>query len=197
MALGTLHIDMVIENATADELANLGVEWQSGIVREKIKARQVQLWGETKPMVDWIDHEIKLTKNITIPPRKALKTMGMVKLPVLSKRLNVTAEPLENIGHFNGVHSIESYGTVKTGTKRIAVGLVNDSGDKVTIKKGTVVRQLKATNVVPPALASQMSTDEKVLEYASKYGPKCNVLKYETMSMSMDLMQANCHLNHN
>ena len=34
-------------------------------------------------MVDQVDHEIKLTKNVTIPPRRALNTMGMVKLPVL------------------------------------------------------------------------------------------------------------------
>ena len=43
------------------------------------------LEGEGKPMIDHIDHEIKLSKNIMLQPRQATKSMGMVKLPVLSK----------------------------------------------------------------------------------------------------------------
>ena len=43
------------------------------------------LEGGGKPMIDCIDHEIKLSRNITLQPRQATKSMGMVKLPVLSK----------------------------------------------------------------------------------------------------------------
>ena len=94
-------------------------------------------------MIDRIDHEIKLSRNIMLQPRQATKSTGMVKLPVLSKRLNVTTEPKENVGDITGVNSVKTYATVKTGTKRVAVALVNNSGDKVTIKKGTVVGRLK------------------------------------------------------
>ena len=38
VALGTLHIDMVVNQATPDELANLGQEWQTGTVGQKVKA---------------------------------------------------------------------------------------------------------------------------------------------------------------
>ena len=38
VALGTLHIDMVVDQATPDELANLGQEWQTGTVGQKVKA---------------------------------------------------------------------------------------------------------------------------------------------------------------
>ena len=55
--------------------------------------------------------------------------------------------------------------TVKLGTKRVAVALVNNSGEKVTPKNGTWIGQLKTANVVPPSLAPGMSTDVNVLEY--------------------------------
>ena len=38
VALGTLYIDMVIDQAALEELANLGKEWQSGTVGFKVKA---------------------------------------------------------------------------------------------------------------------------------------------------------------
>ena len=63
-------------------------------------------------MIDQVDHEIKLSQNVTIHPRKTVKSTGMVQLPVLSKWLNVTAEPMQNIGNFHDVHAIESYITV-------------------------------------------------------------------------------------
>ena len=168
VVLGTLHIDMVIDQATPEELANLGKEWQSGTIGFKVKAWQAALRGEGKPMIDRIDHEIKLSKNITLQPKQATKSTGMVKLPVLSKRLNVTTEPKEDIGNIAGVNSVETYATIKTGTKRVAVALVNNTGDKVTIKKGTVVGRLKAVKAVPICLAPKSSTDNDVLECVQK-----------------------------
>ena len=119
-------------------------------------------------MINQIDHEIKLFQNVTIPPRKAMKSTSIVQLPVLSKRLNITAEPMQNIGNFHDVHVIESYTTVKPGTNRVAIALVNISGEKVTIKKSTRIGWLKAVNVVPPSLAPCMSTDENILEYVQR-----------------------------
>ena len=139
ITLGTLHIDMVIEKATSEELQNLGKEWKTGILSVKVEARQAKLEGKIPPMIDQVDHKIKLSQNVTIHPRKAVKSTGMVRLPVLSKWLNVTAEPMQNIGNFHDMHAIESYTMVKLGTKHIAVALVNNSGEKVTLKKGTKI----------------------------------------------------------
>ena len=86
-------------------------------------------------MIDRIDHKIKLSRNIMLQPRQAMKSTGMVKLPVLSKHLNVMTEPRENVGDVTSVNSVKTYATIKTGTKRVAVALVNNSGEKVTIKK--------------------------------------------------------------
>ena len=139
ITLGTLHIDMVIEKATSKELQNLGKEWKTGILSAKIEARQAKLEGKIPPKIDQVDHKIQLSRNVTIHPRKAVKSTGMVQLPVLSKWLNVTAGPMQDIGNFHDMHAIESYTTVKLGTKCVAVALVNNSGEKVTLKKGTKI----------------------------------------------------------
>ena len=56
-----------------------------GILGAKIQARQAKLEGKISPMINQIDHEIKLSQNVTIQPRKAMKSTGVVQLPVLSK----------------------------------------------------------------------------------------------------------------
>ena len=137
-------------------------------------------------MIDRIDHEIKLSKNITLQPRQATKSMGMVKLPVLSKRLNVMTEPKENVGDITGVNSVKTYATIKTGTKRVAVALVNNSGDKVTIKKGTVVGRLKAANAVLICLAPKTSTDNDVLKYVQRMRGRVDVPEYENTGMKTE-----------
>ena len=179
ITLGTLHIDMVIEKATTEELQNLGKEWKMGILSVKIQARQARLEGKIPSMIDQVDHDIKLSCNVTIQPRKALKSTGVVQLPALSEWLNVTVEPMQNIGNFHDVHAIESYTTVKPGTKRVAVALVNNSGEKVTLKKGTKIGWLKAANVVPPSLVPCTSVDLNVLEYIQGTELQCSVPKYE------------------
>ena len=85
-----------------------------------------------------------------------------------------------------GVHAIESYTTVKPGTKSVAIALVNNSGEKVTIKKGTCIGWLKAANVVPPSLAPCMSTDENVLKYMQGTEPQGDIPEYEKMGMNSD-----------
>ena len=132
ITLEALHIDMVIEKVTSEELQNLG---KMGIVGAEVKARQAKLEGKILPMIDQVNHGIKLSHNVTIQPRKALKSTGVVQLPVLCKWLNVTAECMQNIGNFQDVHAIKSYTMVKLGTKRVAIALANNSGEKVTLKR--------------------------------------------------------------
>ena len=55
--------------------------------------RQLQLTGQgEEPMIQRIDSEVKLTKDIVLPPRQAFKTLGMAKIPVLSKTVNVSTD---------------------------------------------------------------------------------------------------------
>ena len=69
---------MVIEKATSEELQNFGKEWKMKILSAKIQARQAKLEGKIPPMIDQVDHEIKLSRNVTIHPRKAVKSTGVV-----------------------------------------------------------------------------------------------------------------------
>ena len=78
ITLGTLHIDMIIEKATSEELQHLGKEWKMGVLGAKIEARQAKLEGKIPPMIDQIDHETKLSWNVTIHPRNAAKSTGVV-----------------------------------------------------------------------------------------------------------------------
>ena len=93
--------------------------------------------------------------------------------------MNVTTEPKENVGDITGVNSVKTYATIKTGTKRVAVALVNNSGDKVTIKKGTVVGRLKAANAILICLAPKTSTDNDILEYVQRMRGGVDVPEYE------------------
>ena len=184
ITLGTLHIDMVIEKATSEELEHLGREWKTGILGIKVEARQAKLERKIPPMIDQVDHDIKLSHNVTIKPTKVLKSTGVVQLPVLSKQLNVTAEPMQNIGNFQDVHAIKSYTMVKLGTKRVAIALVNNSGEKFTLKKGTKIGLLKPANVVPPSLGPCMSMDLNVLEYVQRTELHGDIPKYKKLGMN-------------
>ena len=86
---------------------------------------------------------------------------------------------MQNISKFHDVHAIKSYTTVKPGTKRVAVALVNNSGEKVTLKKGTKLGWLKAANVVPPSLAPCTSTDLNVLKYTQGTESQDSIPEYE------------------
>ena len=188
---------MVIEKATSEELQILGKEWKTGVLGAKVEARQAKLEGKIPPMIDQVDHDIKLSHNITTQPRKALKSTEVVWLPVLSKWLNVTAEPMQNIGNFHNVHAIKSYTMVpppwyksytmvKPGTKQIAVALVNNSGEKVTLKKGTKIGWLKAANVVPPSVAPCMSMDLNILKYVQGMESHGSVPEYKKLGMNTE-----------
>ena len=40
-------------------------------------------------MIRRINSEVRLTKNLVLLPRQASKTMGLARIPVLNKRINV------------------------------------------------------------------------------------------------------------
>ena len=92
--------------------------------------RQLQLAGEgEEPMIQRIDSEVKLTKNIVLPPRQAFKTMGMAKIPVLSKRVNVSTDGNPELDQ-GGMELLPSYDSMKPGSNRVAVALFNNSGKR-------------------------------------------------------------------
>ena len=75
---------------------------------------------------------------------------------------------------------------VKLGTKHVAVALVNNSGEKITLKKGTKIGWLKAANVVPPSLAPCTCMDLDILEYMQRMESKGGVPKYEKLGTNIE-----------
>ena len=102
---------------------------------------------------------------MTLALTQVHKTVGVAKIPVLSKRLNVMTGPLPAREAIEGVEAISSYETFKEGGNRVTIGLQNGTRKKITLKKGTKVTHVTATNIVPPMLVSDLSIDKSELEY--------------------------------
>ena len=162
VVLGTLHIKDVIQSATKEELVKLGDAWEMGTLGSFVSARIAQL-NET-PMINQVDHYVRLTRKVTLPPMQVHKTVGVAKIPVLSKRLNVMTESLPAREAIEGVEAVPSYETFKQGGNRVTVGLQNLTREKIILKKGTKSACVSAANIVPPMLAPDLSTDRNELE---------------------------------
>ena len=135
--LGTLHIKDIIHSATKEELANLGETWEMGKLGSFVSAHRGQL--EETPMIQQIDHYVRLTRNVTLAPMQVHKTVGIAKIPILSKRLNGISEPLPLREAIEGVEAIPSYETFKQEGSRLTIGLQNGTREKIVLKKGTRV----------------------------------------------------------
>ena len=85
-------------------------------------------------------------------PRQAIKTMGLTQISVLSKWVNVATEAIDNLQD-GRVELLFSYESIKPGSQRVAVALYNNTHEKITLKKGTIVAKVATANVIPPMLA--------------------------------------------
>ena len=136
-------------------------------------------------MIQQVDHYVRLTRNVTLPPMQVHKMVGSAKIPVLMKRLNVVTEPLPPPQEaIEGVEAIEGYETFKQGANRVTLGLCNSTRQKITLKKGTRVVRVVTANVVPPMLAMDPSTVESELGYTSQKHEQKDVLESTNESMS-------------
>ena len=61
LTIGTLHIDMIIESATKQELDKISIAWGRGQLFRQIQARQVQLANQDE--LSKIQGTVKLTKK--------------------------------------------------------------------------------------------------------------------------------------
>ena len=115
------------------------------------------------------------------------KTVGIAKIPILSKRLNVMTEPLPVREAIEGVEVIASYETFKQGGNRVTIGLQNGTWEKIILKKGTKVTRVTAANIVPPMLVPDPSIDKSELEYIMQEHNKGGVPKYKTMNLGKNV----------
>ena len=133
-------------------------------------------------MINQVDHYVRLTQKVTLAPMQVHKTVGVAKIPILSRRLNGMTEPLPVREAIEGIEAIASYETFKQGGNRVTIGLQNGTQEKITLKKGTKVTLVTAANIVPPMLAPDPSIDKSELKYIMQEHNKEGVPEYKTMN---------------
>ena len=80
IALGTIHIDMLIKLITQEELGKLIHCWKRGVLLTRIAMGQAQLVN-TKSLINQINSDVKVTKNVTIKPLETTETTEISKIP--------------------------------------------------------------------------------------------------------------------
>ena len=81
-------------------------------------------------------------RDVTIPAMQVHKTIGITKIPLLTKRLNVMTESLPHREEIKGVEAIPSYETFKQVGNKITIRLNNTTWDKITLKRGMKVAKV-------------------------------------------------------
>ena len=82
----------------------------------KIAMHQMPLIGKV-PLIDQIDNEVKLTKNITIQPFDTVKSMGLSKICNHEKHINIIFEPSPVERQGNEVNIVPGYEFLIAGSR--------------------------------------------------------------------------------
>ena len=167
VTIGTLHIDMMLDKASREELESLSRAWDRGFVNRRIQAKQLQIDDESQ--LNNIKGTIKLTRNVKLKPGQTQKVKSRSNHPLNGKRMNVILEPTEEE---EGSYTVPSYNFIKGNSRCVHVGLRNLSCRTVTLKKGTVVAQLSSTNVIPKMLAPKPESIDHELGFVKNQGLK-------------------------
>ena len=160
--LGTLHINMILEQVSLDELNNLPAAWRRSGVGSMVSCRQAVL--DTQTTIMHIKAPVKLNKATTIPGLQVAKLSATVKMPIQTKQLNVSVKGIPGQQETKGIETLETYATIQGGNNRVSIAICNATREPIRLKKGTVVGMVTAANIVPPMLAAKVSTNYSVLE---------------------------------
>ena len=57
---------------------------------------------------------------------------------------------------------LSSYESIKPGSQRVAVALYNNTCEKITLKRGTIVAKVATANVIPPMLAPASGKSQNI-----------------------------------
>ena len=171
VTIGTLHIDMIIEQVTKDELDQLGTAWGRGKVNRQIQARRVQLENSMK--LDKITGKVQLTKTTKLKPSQSLKIKANSLNPLNTKWVNGIIEPTDDE---EGSYTIPAYTYLKSNSRSVHVGLRNMSCCTMTLHKGTVIAELSPANAMPKMLAPKLANCQ--LEFAKSQGPESKKLEF-------------------
>ena len=151
--IGTLHIDMIMDRATKEELEQISIAWGRGQLFRQIQAHQVQI--ENQDALQKIQGMVKLTRKVKLKPFQSLKLSCKGNNPLNTKWVNIVVEPLEDTDTEDN-YAVPAYSFLKSNSRQVYVGLRNISCPSVTLHKGTVIARLSPGNAAPSMLAPKL-----------------------------------------
>ena len=161
VAIGTLHIDMILETATKEELENMGRKWQRGSLGRKITMKQNVVTKEDTPFeLKKIGGEVKVTKNVVIKPFHMVRLSAKSKVRQHHKNVHIITEDREeNERELPNLAVVPCYGILKQGSDRVPVILKNLTCKPITLQKGKVVAEIGPANAIPSMLAPKIEKE--------------------------------------
>ena len=156
--LGTLHIDMLLNSATAKELASLGKTWERGQVGRVIANKQAQIEGFD---LNSVKGKVRLTRSLTVKPGEGCQITAVTNIKGNSKRLNVLVESLRDCEFDPGLEVIPVYSTCRAGSSKVWVMFFNHSERAISLPKGTHVGTVTAANFIPNKIAPRYTDDDE------------------------------------
>ena len=112
--------------------------------------------GSKKSLIDQVSNDVKLIKNVTFKPLETIETMRISKVPNHEKCIRVINEPSPVDRQGNEIYTVPGYTFLKAGSKQVGLALRNLSSKTVTLKRGTILAQISATNEVLPKLVPKI-----------------------------------------
>ena len=160
--IGTLHIDMILEKATAEELNRLGKAFErSKVARPAVNQKRCF-------NLDQVKGPIKVTKEVTIEPRETIKVNGLTGLKGNTKRLHIVAEPMEQGGSTDlpKIITVPTCSQCMPGSQKVPVMVRNITNEVVKLRKGMIIAKLSVANLIPNKIAPRYIEEgnSKVLE---------------------------------
>ena len=154
--LGTLHIDMILEKATPEQLEQLGKPYKRGEIGRSVPSKGMIELGS-------VGGPIKLTRDLTLEAGETIKVNGLSQIKGNVKRLHVIAEPTRDNGgsEVPQIITIPTYSVCLPGSQKVTVMLRNVTNDAITLKKGKIVAELSAANLIPNKVAPRFMEDRK------------------------------------
>ena len=164
LQLGTLHIDMVLGKASKEQLRKLGKPYERGGVGRLATSKQSFDLNLAKG-------HLKISKQITLEAGETLKVQATSQIRGNQKRLHVVAEPVAIGGAANTPElvTVPTYSICMPGSHRVAVIIRNVTSEVLTLKKGQVIAELTAANLIPNKMAPRY-VGEKVTKAIIKTG---------------------------
>ena len=130
---------------------------------------------EDAQIVSKIDSIVKIARDITIVPFRAVEVKGVFKTPNHYRHVTVVVDDLPENQHCKDIAVIHQIQILKLGSNKISVVLQNLSCRTLKIKKGMKIAHVEASNVVPSLMTSQLP--KNVLKMVAGNCPKSNLLK--------------------